>query len=427
MRVASPAEAYAFLVGASAFKAGERRHPSLAGSIPVRLRHACAPPLPSPRVPTPLTAPAYGRAALSDLMPSVLTALGVPGEADALGLAPARRVVVLLVDGLGLSLLREHAALAPFLSGLQASTLTAGFPATTAVSLSSLGTGLPPGEHGITGYTSLVGDDVVAWLTWSAGGADQRARLVPEQVQPRPTVFERAEQDGVAVTVAAPARFEGTGLTRAVLRGGRYAGTVTPGDVVAQAVAGARRGDRSLVYCYTPDLDLTGHVRGVDSDAWREQLRVVDAFAAQLADRLPPGTRLLVTADHGMVDVERHEQVDYDERPDLQDGVRALAGEPRARHVHVRDGARDDVQAAWARALADRAAVLTREQAVASGLLGPVVTPETLDRTGDLVVVATGPVAVVRRTVEPGPSRLRGHHGALTPEELAVPLLAHES
>ena len=368
--------------------------------------------------------PAYGEGALSDLMPSVLASLGVPGEPATLRLAPATRVVVLLVDGLGEELLHRHAGLAPFLSGLSAGSLTAGFPSTTAVSLSSLGTGLPPGEHGVTGYTSLVGDDAVSWLTWSADGADLRRRLVPETTQPRSTVFERAEQDGVAVTVAAPARFEGSGLSRAVLRGGRYAGAVTSGDTVSQAVQGAARGSRSLVYCYTPDLDLTGHVRGVDSEAWRDQLQLVDALAALLAARLAPGTRLVVTADHGMVDVASAQQVDYDARPDLQDGVVALTGEPRARHVHVRPGAAADVLAAWRSGVGDRMWVGTRAEALGLGLLGPTVTAEASARTGDVVAVATGDVAVVRREAEPGLARLTGQHGALTRAELAVPLLS---
>ena len=374
-------------------------------------------------------APPYGRGTLADLLPSALGGLGVPGAVDVLGLGPADRVVVLLVDGLGLALLQRHAALAPFLSTLRAGPLETGFPATTATSLSSLGTGLPPGEHGVTGYTSLVEEagGVVGWLTWTRDRDDLREQLVPEQVQPRATAFERAERAGVAVTVASPAVFAGSGLTRAVFRGGTWAGTVTPGDVVAQAAAGVRRGDRSLVYAYTADLDTTGHVRGVDSDAWRAQLRLVDLFTEQLAAALPAGTRLLVTGDHGMVDVAQDAQVDVDAEPALQEGVRALAGEPRARHVHTVPGAEADVLAAWRERLGDRAWVASREEVVSAGLLGPVVTPPALARTGDVVAVATGELAVVRRTVDPGGARLRGHHGALTPDERVVPLLVGSS
>ncbi len=137
-------------------------------------------------------------------MPSVLSALGISGEPATLELAATSRCVVLLVDGLGHELLLRYGEHAPFLSSLAGRRLTAGFPSTTVTSLASFGTGLPPGEHGLTGYTSWVEevDDAVAWLTWTTltGGQDLRERLVPEQVQPASTAFERAALDGVAVT-----------------------------------------------------------------------------------------------------------------------------------------------------------------------------------------------------------------------------------
>lgn len=372
--------------------------------------------------------PAYGGGSLSDLMPSVLAALGVPGEPATLALPEMSRCVVLLVDGLGADLLARHPDAAPFLTSLSGRSLTSGFPSTTAVSLASLGTGLPSGEHGLTGYTSWVEevDDTVGWLTWTGLGSrqDLRDRLVPEEVQPVATVFERAAADGVAVTVAAPAVFAGSGLTRAVLRGGDQRGAVTPGDAVGQALAGSRTGSRSLVYCYTPDLDLTGHVRGVASDAWLSQLRLVDRFAEELAGRLPGDTTLLVTADHGMVDVDPGARVDFDASAELQDGVRALAGEPRCRWVHCAPGAVDDVLATWQALLGDRMWVARREDAVAAGLLGPRVTAAARSRTGDVVAVATGEVAVVRTQYDPLMSGLLGHHGAMTAAERLIPLLS---
>jgi hypothetical protein len=375
-----------------------------------------------------VTVPSYGTASLADLMPSVLTSLGVPGERAPIALPPTGRAVVLLVDGLGLRLLERHADVAPFLSSLRRAQLTTGFPTTTVTSLSSLGTGLPPGEHGLTGYTSWVEevDETVGWLAWrpGAGGGDLRERLVPEQVQPRPTVLERAAAAGVEVSVAVPAHFEDSGLTRAVLRGGRFRGAFTPGDTIGEAVAGSRAGSRSLVYCYTPDLDTTGHVRGVDSEAWRSSLALVDTFAEQLAARLPAGTALHVTADHGMVDVPDDAKLDLDAVPALMEGVHALAGEPRGRHVHAEPGAAEDVLARWRAELGDRMSVLSRAEVVAAGLLGPTVTPEALRRTGDVVAIATGDVALVRWSTEAMFSSLRGQHGALTDDELLIPLLS---
>jgi len=370
----------------------------------------------------------YGSASLADLMPAVLAALGVPGEPPGMGLVEGTRTVVLLVDGMGWELLRRHADAAPFLTSLTGIGLTAGFPTTTVTSLASLGTGLTPGRHGLTGYTSWVPEvaEAVNWLGWrpvGRRGGDLRERLVPEVAQPHPTVFERAARAGVEVTQAAPAQFVGSGLSRAVLRGARFLGAVSPGDVIAQAVEGARRGSRSLVYCYAGELDLVGHVRGPGSDAWCAQLRLVDSFAEQLADGLPADATLLVTADHGMVTVSEDGKVDADASTVLRAGVAAITGEPRARHVHTVAGAKQDVLAAWRSELGDRMWVGSREAAVSAGLFGPTVTPAALARIGDVVAVARGDVAVVRRTGERRMSALVGHHGALTGDELLVPLL----
>lgn len=251
----------------------------------------------------------YAEPTLADLMPSVLSSAGVAGETNRLDLTPVDHTVVLLVDGMGWELLQRNAKAAPYLTQVPGSPMRAGFPTTTAVSLASLGTGLPSGLHGITGYQSYV-DEIEApvnWLRWTLAGTaiDQRDDLVPETVQPHPTVFERGREAGLTVTTVVPNAFEGSGLTRAVLRGGNFVGVSAYGDLLAQVVAAVSAGDRSLVYCYIGEVDTLGHVYGPESAAWLAQLTVVDRFVEQLADALPTGTRLLVTADHGMVDASR--------------------------------------------------------------------------------------------------------------------------
>ena len=370
--------------------------------------------------------PAYGTGSLADLMPSVLAGLGVAGGEDRLGLGPADAVCVLLVDGLGDDLLAEHADAAPFLSSLRADggrRITAGFPATTATSLTSLGTGLPPGAHGVAGYEIYVEeiDGLLNCLHWDP-------RVDPHLFQPAPTVFELAEKAGVAAVQVGPGRFAGTGLTEAALRGGVYVGAETAGQRVA-AAADALRGEGSrLVYVYYGDLDSTGHVNGATSAAWRYQLQAVDLMAEQLASALPPGARLVVTADHGMLDVPHEARVDLADVPELHDGVSQLAGEPRAVYVHAVPGAADDVLDAWRETLGDRFWVRSRAQAVADGWFGPEVTAAALRRIGDVVAAARTTCAVVdSRRMSPHLLRLVGLHGSLTPAELGVPLRVIDS
>jgi hypothetical protein len=364
---------------------------------------------------------------LADVLPSTLAALGVPGEPNALGLAPTSRVVVLLIDGLGWNQLRASAADATFLAALDGYRLVSGFPTTTVASLASLGVGAPSGAHGLVGYTTRLDGQVepVNWLRWTTAQSHVSLlrELPPERVQPQPTVFERAENAGLSVSVVLPAGFRNTGLTRAVLRGGAFVPVHTAADMVTSVAAAVRASRQGLVYCYIADLDTIGHVHGWRSEAWRVQLAMIDQAVAMLADRLPPDAQLIVTADHGMVDVADDDKIDYDTEPQLSAGVEMIAGEARVRYLHVAADQLDAVRARWQHRLGDTMVVVTRAEAVAEGWFGPAVGADVAGRIGDLIVVATAPVAVVRTEAEHRLAGLRGFHGARSDDEAFVPLL----
>lgn len=362
---------------------------------------------------------------LADVVPAVLTAMGVTGFRSEIALpADVTGACVLLIDGLGADLLDAHAADAPVMAGMRGRSLGVGFPSTTAAGLAAVGTGRRSGEHGMVGYTFRLPDTgVVNALTWREHpwGDDLRERAKPERVQPHSTNFERASTAGVAVRVVSDARFADSGLTRAVLRGGRYVGVHAVGDLastVRSTVAGG-----GFCYGYHADLDMLGHLHGPGSDAWRMQLRQVDRLVESVVDGLPPGGLLAVVADHGMVGVNAADAVDVDASPALLDGVLDVGGEARARHLYVRDGAIGSVLDTWRSTLADKAWVVTRDEAIEAGWFGPKVTDDVRSRIGDVIAAASGRATLVRRATEPVESAFLGHHGSLTAAEQRVPLL----
>jgi hypothetical protein len=365
--------------------------------------------------------PGYGRSTLADFSESLLAALGVPGAANALGLPPASRACLLLVDGLGWDQLRSRSSAAPFMAGLAETGcwLTAGFPSTTVTSLSSLGTALPPGQHGLLGYQVRVPSTgrLLNGLRW----ADE---VDPVQWQPRGTIFERTVAAGISAFRIASGAFRRSGLSLAAMRGADYRPAETPGALVARAAAALAEQPRALAMVYTGDLDATGHVAGCGSAAWRYQLRHADLLAEQLAAAIPAGTALYITGDHGMVDVPPDSRVDADAVPALRQGVALLGGEPRARHVYARPGAAGDVLAAWQDTLGDACWVASRDEAIEAGWFGPV-DGRVADRIGDVIAAARGVSAVVATAAEPRESALVGMHGSLTAGDQRVPLLSH--
>lgn len=362
--------------------------------------------------------PAYGGGALADLLPSVLGAMGVPGERNILGLPESKRYAVLLLDGLGANLLARNSGTAPYLASLlPGHTLTAGVPSTTSVSLTSLGTGLPPGAHGVVGYSSMVPETgkLLNTLSWDPA-------VDPRRWQPYPTVFDRAQAAGVATRNVSKTRFEKSGLTTAAFRGTAHRGADTVDERLDATRFAIRENDAALVYVYDSQIDFIGHGFGCLSPQWLAELGTADRFAAQVRSTLPTGAVLVVTADHGMLDITPERRVDIDTSPDLQAGLRLVAGESRFRHLYAIDGAVPDVLATYKERLGTDALVLTREDAIGRGWFGPVE-DRVLPRIGDVVVAATGPVALVASTRFPQEAGLIGLHGSMSDDEMAIPLL----
>lgn len=364
---------------------------------------------------------------ICDVLPSTAALLGVPGAVDTLGLTDSvgdvDRVAVVLVDGMGWHLLPDLAADAPLLSSVAAGgtgrlrQLSCTFPSTTPTSLVSLGTGAQPGEHGVLGFTlNIPGTTrVLNHIRW-------RDEPPVDEWQPLPTWFDRMAAAGVRARALLPEWFIGSGLTEAAYHGALFVPTHAEDDYAQRMIDELRAGP-GLVYGYTADLDTMAHVFGVGSPQWHEAAVQIDVLLTRLAESLPPNAALLVTADHGGLNVPPDARVDMDTDPRLTSGIRVVAGEPRVRYLHAEPGATADVAAIWTELLAGRADVYTREQAVGSGMFGPV-DPRHLPRIGDVVVVCRGEFAVLATGHErPESARLVGFHGAATAVEMAIPLV----
>lgn len=364
--------------------------------------------------------------------PSLAAALGVPGYRNYLGFDPARAAGVLLIDGLGANLLAEHAEDAPVLAELAARypNLSAGFPATTSTSVTAVGTGLYPGEHGIVGYTFRPGPapaPILNTLRWCAhatpGHLDLRDQVIPESAQPRTTVFEQLSAHGIATTRVVPQEHHGSGLTRASLRGAGHDRAANTADAVADSVIAAMNtNDTSFTYGYYGGIDLAGHVFGPGSDEWREQLRAVDAAVARIAEELGGDTLLTVVADHGMVDTGA-DRIDLDTDAQLTANIAEIGGETRVRHLYAVPGSVGDVYETWREVVGDRAWVVSRDEAIAAGWYGPTVAADIRKRIGDVIVAARDNWTFVRTEAEPMESALRGHHGSWTAREQLIPLI----
>jgi predicted AlkP superfamily pyrophosphatase or phosphodiesterase len=364
------------------------------------------------------SAPRYDAGHLAAVLPGVAAAVGSPTALPAVDLPSASRVCVVLIDGLGSRLLDENASDAPFLASLHGQVLVAGCPSTTATSLGSFGTGMSPGQHGLVGYLVMDPDRhmLLNELRWDP-------EVDPLRWQPHPTVFDHLVATGVPCTAIGNPEFAGSGLTVAALRGPAFVGQDNLSDRIDAAVAALAR--PGVAYLYWGEVDAAGHLYGTHSRNWLRALREIDEAMKRLARLLPAGTLLLITADHGMVDVPYDLRVDLAGRTDLQPGIEVLAGEARFAQAYCSRGSGPEVAARLADAFGSRAWVRTRDEAITAGWFGPVE-ERVHGRIGDVVVAATDRFAFVdSRTTPDSELRLIGQHGSLTDHEQLVPLLQY--
>lgn len=358
---------------------------------------------------------------LADVLSSCLLAL--QAEDNPLGLSPVKKAAVLVVDGLGAENLRENSGHARgLMRAWRRRDLSAdsGFPSTTASALTTLTTGASPGQHGIVGYSlqEPVSGEIINHLkNWSP-------LVDPATWQRVPTLFERAKELGIPSLSQGEPRFEHSDFTKAVWRGSDFAGTGSLTEQFDNLRSFFGSHGSALGYLYWPALDRTGHASGSESDSWLHRLEELDGWVSELDRLLGPEEGFIVTADHGMVDVPPEDKIFVDYPSPLLEGVQAWAGEPRAPQLYLAPGASlASLVAQWRELLGDQAHVVTRQELVDGGWLGPV-DPGVVERIGDIVILCVGSLAIYHTpTASKMSAAMVGQHGSITQREREIPVI----
>lgn len=356
--------------------------------------------------------PDYAGACLSNVVPTLLQP---PAErpswfpATAWG---APQVVLLALDGLGWDQLAVRQHLAPTLAGMDGGAILTVAPSTTATALTSLSLGCAPGEHGVVGYRINVQGDVLNILRWQTAAGDARDVIPPDVIQGRPAFA------GTNPPVVTRAEFAGTGFTAAHLGDVRLVPWRVPSTLVTEVRDLLRSGER-FVYAYYDGMDKVAHEYGL-ADHYDAELVATDRLVADLAAVLPPDAVLVVTSDHGQVQVG---DAIVRIAEEVMRHVELLSGEGRFRWLHARPGALDDLTAGARQHHGDQAWVRTRQELFDEEWFGPKVSEAAAERFGDVVLAAIDPVAF-EDPADTGPYRLQSRHGSLTAAEMRIPLLA---
>ncbi len=408
--------------------AGRRLGPHPVGSV----RHRVSGAVPSEESPSagaePIL-PAYGGACITSVTPALLGVVSHgTGEAPDWLPEPARhasQIMLLVVDGVGWAQLQAANGATPTIVSGVGGPITSVVPTTTATALTSITTGLAPAAHGIVGYRILVGPEeaqrtqatarILNVLRWRTEDGDARRTLPPKEFQPVPAF------NGAPAPSVTRGDFAATGFSAAHLDGARIIGWQVPSTIVVEARRLLAEGAK-FVHAYYDGPDKVAHEHGLGEN-YAAELRSVDRLVGDLVEVLPRGACLVITSDHGQVDVGRSAELPAN---DVLDASWLISGEGRFRWFHAKPGAANDLEAAALEHHGSSAWVRTIEQIQDDGWFGGRLTKQVASRLGDVALVAREPVAFLD-PADPGETRLAARHGSLTRAEMYVPLLAFAS
>ncbi len=364
-----------------------------------------------------LPAPPKGFGSISHVFSSALEA--VCGRPNKLGLPPRQNIIVAVVDGLGAEQLKHRAGHAPFLANsLGPGSITyCAYPATTSANIGSFATGLMPGAHGLIGHQVWDrhhNERINLLVGWNE-------RTDPLIWQPHQTVAERGADEGIRVNVIAAEEYRSTPYSLATMRGAEFLAGDTISERIDRAIEVAGSRSSSVSYLYFPELDKYGHKFGWSSPGWAALLEEVGAGLQRLSQAMGPGSGLIVTSDHGMIETEKERQLVLDEYLDF--GLEFFGGDTRSSYIYLSDDSAADELIQNLQPLSYALHAHRATDLIQAGWFGDVG-EEASNRMPEVILQARSNFTLYHT----GFSKQRAfdmvaHHGSISAAEMRIPLL----
>lgn len=345
----------------------------------------------------------------------------VQGEENILRLGRRKKVMVILVDGLGAEQIVQRSGHAPWLNSQlsRANISHCGFPATTSANIASFATGLAAGEHGLVGHRVWdrnFDEQINLLIGWNE-------RTDPLIWQPMPTVAEQALGVGIQCNVIAATEYRNTPYTAATMRGANFISADTWDERFEQARQVSASGESSLTYLYIPELDKYGHKNGWSSPGWAVMLEELDAAIHSFCSKLPVDTGVIITADHGMMETSEERQLILDDSLDKSGSVSYVGGDTRVNYVYLDNKDSLDQVVENLHPFSYAFDSVATSDAIAAGWFGNVLQP-ALDRLPELMLVAKSDFTLYHsKYFKPRSFQMIAHHGSISSAETRVPLI----
>lgn len=323
-----------------------------------------------------------------------------------------RHVVVILLDGLGMNILRDNLTYRDFLPRHLLTDYSSVFPSTTVASTTSFLSGKTPIEHGWLGwdvYFEQENKTVTCFSNNLQGTTEQAAEYnIPNKYLPYENIIDQINATGNA-------------KAKAIFPFG-----AEPYKTLSKWVGAIKKSiqgpEKTFTYAYweNPDHDL--HRLGNKTRDVTRMIRELNSYLVELCENAQD-TVFFITADHGHIGIQNtFLQEDYPELVQMLE--RQTSIEPRAISFYVKPEYRDDFAEEFNSHFGDDYKLYTREEVLKEQLFGTGDPHENLTGIGDFVAAAISTNTLLWNRKQ---KIFRSYHAGLTKEEMRIPLIWYET
>jgi predicted AlkP superfamily pyrophosphatase or phosphodiesterase len=357
-----------------------------------------------------------------------------------------KKIVLIIIDGFGCNQLLKHYKKDPFLTKLTnkgtVQSLTSVFPSQTTNALTTLNTGLTPQEHGIFEYfIYLKNIGIINALKFERINTKTKNNLIKEGHNPNnlllkgKTIHDTLNENGIKTFTHTNITNAFNACSKIIFQGS----TIVPSLKTADSIVGLRKNleenknKNAYFFVHIDTLDTIAHEYGPNSYQYYAELSTITyllnkELVQKLDHKTAKETMILLTADHGSVNVDTnktiylpktsplHLQTGEDQKPILP------TGSPREIFLHIKEEKLAEAKQWLHKKIGEKAQIIETKEAAEKGLFGVGnVSEGFFERTGNLLILPYGHETIWFEDPQGRKITYLGQHGGLNKDEMFVP------
>jgi predicted AlkP superfamily pyrophosphatase or phosphodiesterase len=324
------------------------------------------------------------------------------------------KIVFLLFDGMGQTILRQHLPFWSWLRRHRKLTMTSTFPSTTAAATNAFLSGRYPNQIGWLGWATYFPEyDRVLELFTGRDYLRQQPAFKPEEVQ---------------ATIQYESIFEQIQRAQPELSIHQVWPDIKPGGAkdfpswLHQLSDACQQPGPSFTYGYWLEPDKSIHKLGVSDPAIRNIVSNIQSQLKTLTQQ-HQDTTFVVFADHGLVDVTFLNIQMYPEF--FQMLIRSFSLEPRAASFYVKPNFIHQFKDVFNRYYGKYFILMSKQDAITQHLYGLGNNhPRFNDFVGDFIAIAKDRYAFTHGlTTDTMPTTMKAHHAGMTKKEMLIDVM----